>query len=77
MMNKGLDILTIKDYSVDLETLPTDKLKKLLHVVVDDILSQRELLAETEIYAETLRIILNRRGEQLWSINTHKNLQTS
>ena len=63
MMNKGLDTLTIKDYSVDLETLPTDKLKKLLHVVVDDILSQRELLAETEVYAETLRIILNRRGE--------------
>ena len=63
MMNKGLYTLTIKDYSVDLETLPTDKLKKLLHVVVDDILSQRELLAETEIYAETLRIILNRRGE--------------
>ena len=62
-MNKGLDILTIKDYSVTLETLPTDKLKKLLHVVVDDILSQRELLAETEVYAETLRIILNRRGE--------------
>ena len=62
-MNKGLDILTIKDYSVALETLPTDKLKKLLHVVVDDILSQRELLAETEVYAETLRIILNRRGE--------------
>ena len=63
MMNKELDILTIKDYSVDLETLQTDKLKKLLHVVVDDILSQRELLAETEVYAETLRIILNRRGE--------------
>ena len=62
-MNKGLDILTIKDYSVALETLPTDKLKKLLHVVVDDILSQRELLADTEVYAETLRIILNRRGE--------------
>ena len=62
-MNKGLDILTIKDYSVALETLPTDKLKKLLHVVVDDILSQRKLLAETEVYAETLRIILNRRGE--------------
>ena len=62
-MNNKLDILTIKDYSVDLETLPTDKLKKLLHVVVDDILSQRELLAETEVYAETLRIILNRRGE--------------
>ena len=62
-MNKGLDILTIKDYSVDQQTLQTDKLKKLLHVVVDDILSQRELLAETEAYAEILRIILNRRGE--------------
>ena len=62
-MNKGIDIMTIKDYSVDLETLQTDKLKKLLHVVVDDILSQRELLAQTEVYAETLRIILNRRGE--------------
>lgn len=63
MMNKGLGILTIKDYSTDLESLPTDKLKKLLHVAVDDIMSQRELLAETEVYAETLRIILNRRGE--------------
>ncbi len=62
-MNKELDILTIKDYSVDLESLSTDKLKKLLHVAVDDILSQRELLAETEVYAETIRIILNRRGE--------------
>lgn len=62
-MNKGLDILTIKDYSRDLESLPTDKLKKLLHVAVDDIISQRELLAETEVYAELLRIILNRRGE--------------
>ena len=62
-MNKELDILTIRDYSVDLESLSTDKLKKLLHVAVDDILSQRELLAETEVYAETLRIILNRRGE--------------
>ena len=62
-MNKGLDIMTIKDYSVDLETLPTDKLKKLLHVVIDEIMSQRELLAETEVYAEALRIILNRRGE--------------
>ena len=62
-MNKELDILTIKDYSTDLETLSTDKLKKLLHVVVDDIMSQRGLLAETEVYAETIRIILNRRGE--------------
>lgn len=57
------DNLNIKDYSVQLETLSSDKLKKLLHVAVDDILSQRELLAETEVYAETLRIILNRRGE--------------
>ena len=62
-MNKGLDILTIKDYSTNLETLSTDKLKKLLHVAVDDIMSQRELLAETEAYAEILRVILNRRGE--------------
>ena len=62
-MNKGIDILTIKDYSTNLESLSTDKLKKLLHIAVDDILSQRELLAETEVYAETLRIILNRRGE--------------
>jgi len=62
-MTNKLDILTIKDYSTDLESLPTDKLKKLLHVAVDDVLSQRELLAETEVYAETLRIILNRRGE--------------
>ena len=63
MTNKGLDILTIKDYSTNLEALPTDKLKKLLHVAVDEIMSQRELLAETEFYAETLRIILNKRGE--------------
>lgn len=62
-MNKGLDILTIKDYSTNLESLSTDKLKKLLHIAVDDIMSQRELLAETEVYADTLRIILNRRGE--------------
>lgn len=62
-MNKGLDILTIKDYSTNLESLSTDKLKKLLHIAVDDIMSQRELLAETEVYAETLRIVLNRRGE--------------
>ena len=62
-MNKGLDILTIKDYSLQLEALSTDKLKKLLHIAIDDIMSQRELLAETEVYAETLRIILNRRGE--------------
>lgn len=62
-MNKGLDILTIKDYSTNLESLSTDKLKKLLHIAIDDIMSQRELLAETEVYAETLRIILNRRGE--------------
>ena len=64
MMNKELDILTIKDYSTSLESLSTDKLKKLLHIAIDDIMSQRELLAETEVYAETLRIILNRRGEQ-------------
>lgn len=63
MTNKGLDILTIKDYSTNLEALSTDKLKKLLHIAIDDIMSQRELLAETEVYAETLRIILNRRGE--------------
>lgn len=62
-MNNKLDILTIKDYSTNLESLSTDKLKKLLHVAVDDIMSQRELLAETEVYAETLRIILNKRGE--------------
>ena len=63
MMNRGLDIMTIKDYSLQLEVLSTDKLKKLLHIAIDDIMSQRELLAETEVYAETLRIILNRRGE--------------
>lgn len=62
-MNKGIDILTIKDYSLQLEVLSTDKLKKLLHIAIDDIMSQREVLAETEVYAETLRIILNRRGE--------------
>ena len=57
------DNLNIKDYSVQLETLSSDKLKKLLHIAVDDIMAQRELLAETEVYAETLRILLNRRGE--------------
>lgn len=62
-MNKGIDILTIKDYSLQLEALSTDKLKKLLHIAIDDIMSQREVLDETEVYAETLRIILNRRGE--------------
>lgn len=62
-MTNKLDILTIKDYSRDLETLSTDKLKKLLHIAVDDIMAQRELLSETEVYAETLRIILNKRGE--------------
>ncbi len=62
-MTNKIDMLKVKDYSVSLEDLETDKLKKLLHVAVDDIMSQRELLAETEVYAETLRIILNKRGE--------------
>lgn len=62
-MTNKIDMLKVKDYSVSLEDLETDKLKKLLHVAVDDIMAQRELLAETEVYAETLRIILNRRGE--------------
>lgn len=55
--------LKVRDYSVNLESQPTDKLKKLLHVAVDDIFEQEQILAETRVYAETLRIILSQRGE--------------
>lgn len=55
--------LKVKDYSVQLENLSTDKLKKLLHIAVDSIFEQEQILAETRVYAETLRIILSQRGE--------------
>ena len=59
MMNKGLDILTIKDYSLQLEVLGKEKLIKLLHVVSDNILDLEQQLLETKNYKVQIEEILN------------------
>lgn len=58
-MNKGLDILTIKDYSLQLEVLGKEKLIKLLHVVSDNILDLEQQLLETKNYKVQIEEILN------------------
>ena len=57
-MNKGLDILTIKDYSLQLEVLGKEKLIKLLHVVSDNILDLEQQLLETKNYKVQIEGIL-------------------
>ena len=59
MMNKGLDILTIKDYSLQLEVLGKEKLIKLLHVVSDNILDLEQQLLETKNYKVQIEEILD------------------
>ena len=60
-MNKNL--LAVKDYSVQLESLPTEKLVKLLHVASDNILDLKQELSGVEQYKERIEVILNKRGE--------------
>ena len=61
MMNKELDILTIKDYSRDLETLSTDKLKKLLHVSTDNLQMLTKEVQDLQNYINSLNFIINTR----------------
>ena len=61
MMNKGLDILTIKDYSTDLEALSTDKLKKLLHVSTDNLQMLTKEVQDLQNYIKSLNFIINTR----------------
>lgn len=60
-MNKGLDILTIKDYSTDLEALSTDKLKKLLHVSTDNLQMLTKEVQDLQNYIKSLNFIINTR----------------
>lgn len=60
-MNKNL--LTVKDYSVNLESLPSCKLYKLLDIANDSLVDLKQEVKDTEDYIEGIKIILNKRGE--------------
>lgn len=60
-MNKNL--LTVKDYSVQLEELSSCKLYKLLDVAADSLVGLKQEVKDTEDYIEGIKIILNKRGE--------------
>lgn len=54
---------TVRDYSVLLESLSTEKLVKLLHIATDNVLDLRQELSDVEKYKESIEAILNKRGE--------------
>lgn len=60
-MNNKLDILTIKDYSTNLESLSTDKLKKLLHVSTDNLQMLTKEVQDLQNYIKSLNFIINTR----------------
>lgn len=61
-MNK-VDILKITDYSVDLQNLSSDKLKKMIDITTDHVYDLKQELQETEEYLARLKEIINNRGE--------------
>lgn len=60
-MNKN--ILTVQDYSVQLEDISSCKLYKLLDIANDSLVELRQEVKDTEVYIEGIKIILNKRGE--------------
>lgn len=57
------NILSVKDYSVQLEELSSCKLYKLLDIATDSLLELKQEVKDTEDYIEGIKIILNKRGE--------------
>lgn len=57
------NILSVKDYSVQLEELSSCKLYKLLDIATDSLLGLKQEIKDTEDYIEGIKIILNKRGE--------------
>lgn len=57
------NLLTVKDYSVNLESLPSCKLYKLLDIANDSLVDLKQEVKDTEDYIEGIKIILNKRGE--------------
>ena len=57
------NILSVKDYSVQLEELSSCKLYKLLDIANDSLAELRQEVKDTEDYIEGIKIILNKRGE--------------
>jgi hypothetical protein len=55
------DNLNIKDYSVQLETLSSDKLKKLLHVSTDNLQMLTKEVQDLQNYIKSLNFIINTR----------------
>lgn len=61
-MNK-VDTLKITDYSVDLQNLSSDKLKKMIDIATDHVYDLKQELQETEEYLVRLKEIISNRGE--------------
>ena len=57
------NILSVKDYSVQLEELSSCKLYKLLDIAADSLVELKQEVKDTEDYIEGIKIILNKRGE--------------
>lgn len=57
------NVLKVKDYSVQLEELSSCKLFKLLDVANDSLVDLKQEVKDTEDYIESIKIILNKRGE--------------
>lgn len=57
------NILSVEDYSVQLEELSSCKLYKLLDIATDSLVELKQEVKDTEDYIEGIKIILNKRGE--------------
>lgn len=62
-MTNKTDMLNVKDYSIQLEELPSCKLYKLIDVATDNLIDLKQEVKDVEDYLETIKIILNKRGE--------------
>lgn len=57
--------LKVKDYSVKLEDLSSDKLRKLSDIAKDSLIELRKEVHDTEYYIWQIKQILNLRGTKV------------
>ena len=63
MVNKNVEFLKVKDFSLQLDKLPSDKLFKMLDIANDRLYTLQQEVKDTKEYIDSIKHILNNRGE--------------
>ena len=63
MVNKNVEFLKVKDFSLQLDKLPSDKLFKMLDIANDSLYTLHQEVKDTKEYIDNIKQILNNRGE--------------